>query len=424
MSRGAPSGAVSDTPVMVVGGGPAGAVTGLLLARRGWEVELVDRARFPRSKACGECLNPGGVALLAELGLMESVLATSPAVMDGWDLALPGKGSWRPPARGRFRGGDRALGVCRATFDAALLEEARAAGVRIREGVRVVKARPGSADEPAAVELVLPGGDRRWRTARVLVGADGLNSRIRSEVGLAGAATDPPKASLTWRIQGAGPSRHQGRLLLGPGSTVGLAPVSGPEATHWNATLVVVEEADRADLLRQGWSMMSAALQGIPGGWRREPRVVAGPWGSGRFRRPTEAAWTGRTLLVGDAAGYFDPLTGQGIYRALLSARLAADTIDRGLTGDTRRNSDVEALAPYGALVFSSLRTGRWLQRAVEGVVSRSPLRRLCLSGLRHLPRATSWLIHLTGDRAGSLLREPEPVWPLHPSRTIHEDHR
>ena len=424
MSWSPPPRKVSDTQVMVVGGGPAGAVTGLLLAQRGWQVELVDRARFPRNKACGECLNPGGVALLAELGLVESVLATSPAVLEGWDLALPGDGGWQPPARGRFRGGDRALGICRATFDAALLGEARAAGVRVREGVRVVKAHPGGPDKPAAVELVLPGGGRQRRTARVLVGADGLNSRIRSEVGLAGPVADPPKASLTWRIRGTGPSRHQGRLLLGRRSTVGLAPVAGPDATHWNATLVVVEEADRANLLRRGWSIMSAALQGIPGGWRREPRVVAGPWGSGHFHRPVQAARTGRTLLVGDAAGYFDPLTGQGIYRALLSARLAADTIDQGLTGDARMGSDVEGLAPYGPLIFSSLRAGRLLQRAVEGVVSRSPLRQLCLGGLRYLPRATSWLIHLTGDRAGSLLRVPEPVWPLHPSRTIHEDHR
>jgi len=406
-----------DAQVMIVGGGPAGAVTALLLARLGWEVELVDRARFPRSKACGECLNPGGVELLAELDLLEPVLATSPAVLEGWDLALPGNGRWQPPARGRFRGGHRGLGICRRTFDAALLQEARVAGVRVREGVRVVDVRPGAPDRAAAVELVQSGQTREWRRARVLIGADGLNSRVRTAVGLARPVVPPPKASLTWRIRGRGPTRAQGRLLLGPHFTVGLAPVPGPDQVHWNATLVVTGEADRQDLHRSGWPRMADALQGVPGGWTEEPAVVAGPWGSGSFHRPVSAAHRQRTLLVGDAAGYFDPLTGQGIYRALLGARLAAMTIDRGLTGGAMRRADVAALAPYGPRLVSSLRTGRWLQKTVEGVVSRSFFRQLCLGGLRYLPRASSWLIHLTGDRPPSLLPGHAPSGPLHPSQ-------
>ena len=101
--------------VVVVGGGPGGSVTALLLARLGLDVLLVDRARFPRPKACGDCLSAGATALLARLGLLDRVDGAGAVRLDGWTITSPGGNA----ATGRF-GPHSALALERRHLDAAL----------------------------------------------------------------------------------------------------------------------------------------------------------------------------------------------------------------------------------------------------------------------------------------------------------------
>lgn len=398
-----------DVPVLVVGGGPAGAVTALLLARAGWDVELVDRTRFPRGKACGECLSPGGVAALARIGLLRTILGTKPALLEGWEMGSPGS----TPAVGRFGRGDAALGIERSSFDHALLRQASREGVQVREGVRVVHVDPGTAERPATAHLRHVDGTEEVRAARLLVGADGLHSRVAADIGLTLPLGSPRKASLSWRIGGSGPSRHRGRLVLGDGLTVGLAPVGPSERARWNATLVVDPRLRPGVTPVRGWPLLlemldDAARTGRGDGWHHGPMLLEGPWGAGSFRRPTCSAASGRVLLVGDAAGYFDPLTGQGIYRALRSAELAASFVDRHLLRRSRsglRPADPPVLQAYARTLRRTLHPGRTLQTLVEAVVSRPRVRRPALAGLRRAPALTSALVRLTGDRPGTLLR-------------------
>jgi len=400
---GNPYGPEVDTPVLIVGGGPAGAVTALLLARSGWSVELVDRARFPRPKACGECVNPGAVHLLADLNLLEQVLANRPARLGGWDLVLP---EGARSARGRFRPPDLALGVERTTFDHALLAAARQAGVKVQEGVRAEAVRSGGPLEPARVELVDERGGRETRLARILIGADGLRSRVAVDVGARAHRPDPVKASLTWRIGGRGPTRDRGLLVLGDGMTAGLAPVAIGASEPWNATLVVADPDQRTRLSQEGWDLLLQLFREARVPWLDPPTRQAGPWGSGSFQRPARSASVGRTLLVGDAGGYFDPLTGQGIYRALQTGRMAASLVTAEfLQPDATRVrvGDVKILQRFDAMARRSLAPGRALQRGIEAVVSRSRPRRACLTILSHLPGVTSALIRLTGDRPRTL---------------------
>ena len=125
---------------MVVGAGPSGATTALLLARLGHDVVLVDRARFPRDKACGEGVMPPGVDALRRMGLYERVLATGARPLRGVTYLLPGARPRVsvpfpvPPGGGPAHG----LGVRRTTFDAVLVEAVRdEPRATVREGERV-----------------------------------------------------------------------------------------------------------------------------------------------------------------------------------------------------------------------------------------------------------------------------------------------
>lgn len=404
-----------DVPVLVVGGGPAGAATALLLARAGWCVELAERGRFPRGKACGECLNPAGVRLLERLGLLDSVATAGAVPMRGWDLAL----REAPPAAGRFARGDRALGIERSTLDRVLIEAARDAGVLVREGVRAIDAEAGSGDRPASARLRLPDGTEQRRACRLLVGADGLHSRVARAAGVAREVRRPRKASLSWHVEGRGPSRDRGRLVLGRGLTGGLAPVGRADGARWNATLVLTTGARAASgpPPELGWRTMLDLLLEAPGGsggWEDTPRVVEGPWGSGSFHRPVRGPATGRLMLAGDAAGYFDPLTGQGIYRALKSADLAAAAVHRHLCVEgqwTPAPDDPAASAKYARELRRTQAPGRWLQRSIEAVVARGGPRRVALGVLRRSPALTSALVRCAGDRPTTMLgRAPRRV--------------
>ncbi len=395
---GSDSGADLQRRILVVGGGPAGATTSLLLARNGWDVTLVDRSTFPRGKACGECLNPGGVALLAEFGLLDRVLEAGATPLTGWDLSTQ-KGS---PAQGYFAPEDRGLGIERRTFDHTLLEAAKEAGVEVREGVQVVKVGSGDGRTPARARIRLRRGAEVVEEARFVVGADGLGSRVASASGIHRPVRPPRRASLSWRIQGWGPPRDRGRLILGEGYTVGVAPVGPPSGSLWNATLVVAGEAARKELSARGWDRLQERMESARIPWNTPPEKIDGPWGSGSFHRPVSSATRNRVVLVGDAAGYFDPLTGQGIYRALKSAQLLAELLgpkSHVHPGRALSPVDLALLGLHGPRLDRAVRSGRRLQKTIDVVLSGRLSRRAALASLRAIPSVASGLIRLTGDR-------------------------
>jgi menaquinone-9 beta-reductase len=399
---------------LVVGGGPSGSVLAGLLARRGRDVLVVDRAPFPRAKACGECLNPGGVEALERLGLLEPVLATGPIGLEGWDLHTPAG----VRVRATFPANRRALGVRRSSFDHALLRTARERGARILEGVRIRSVDPGDGRRFARADGVGPDGGAVSIRADVLVGADGLRSVVARSAGTVRRRPRLRKASLTWRIRGSGPSRERGRLLLGGDWTVGLAPVppdgEGTGDPRWNATLVVDPVRFRTELSSDPWPLLVRGLRLMDLRWASGPAAVRGPWASGPFDWPSRAAVVGRTLLTGDAAGYYDPLTGQGLFRALRSAELSAEAIVSALQESGRGGAkspaplDERRLEHYDARLRSELGPGRMLQRLIEGVLSRPYLREPALRLLARHARAATSVIELTGDLRTSPRSPPE----------------
>lgn len=392
---------MSGPDVVVVGAGPAGSTTAGLLAERGWGVLVLERRSFPRPKACGECLNPGAVATLRRLGLLGEVLDRAPALLQGWDVRTVGGAR----ATGRF-GLEVGPGLAlpRSELDAVLVHAARHRGARVDEGVRVTEVEPAESGRgPRVVATGSDGTPRRYAPALV-VGADGLRSVVARAVGGIRRRPVLKKASLTFRVRGEGVPRGRGRLYLSDRATVGIAPVGGrgtvergsrPGADLWNVTVVTTSPTASEVLGGDAAEVLTRALARAAPDWEGDARLVGGPWGSGPFDWPSRPLPAPGVVLVGDAAGYFDPLTGQGIYRALRSAEMAADAIDRTL-GEAR----VSWARPsrYGSRVRRTFGPGRRLQRAVERVVSSPRLRELAVRRLAAAPATLDALIRVTGD--------------------------
>jgi len=308
----------SGYDAVVVGAGPAGSIAALVLARGGARVALADKAVFPRDKACGDLIGPRGVQVLADLGL------TVPDAGQGSDLLAVGPSGRRsrlPAFSGRSYPG-HGIVVPRVAFDHALREAALAAGaVGVRARITAVDKGP---DGP--VRAVLADGQRL--AGDVIIGADGALSTVarltgmldsaRALWGFAVRAYVPGEVPLPllvllesapWRI-------YPGYGWLFPGED-GQANVGigiGMGGTRHSAPLR--GDLDRfTELLRsRGDLRPNADIGPVVGGWLR----------MGGTGTPAAA---GNVLLVGDAAGLINPLQGEGIAPAMISARLAAEAV-------------------------------------------------------------------------------------------------
>lgn len=306
--------------VVVVGGGPAGAATAARLAARGRDVLVLDKRRFPREKACAEYFSPGAVDALERLGALDAVHAHA---------------STRPPgirlvsARESFLVSyDRpALGVARPLLDAALLAGARAAGARVLEGAQVLGALVE--DGRAAGVRARVDGEEVLARARLVVGADGLRSAVARSLALERPARWPRRLGLVARFGGVSALGDVAEMHVGPDSYCGLAPVGDGFVT---VALVVPLGGKRpgeptASYFQRRLAELPGVRARLRGGARVTPISGAAPLGC----RPRRAAGPG-FLLVGDAAGFLDPFTGEGVYRALRGAELAADAASRALS--------------------------------------------------------------------------------------------
>ncbi len=170
-----------EADVLVVGAGPAGAAVSILLARQGYRVLLVDRATFPRDKACAEYLSPACNQLLAQLGVLDAVLAASPQRLQGMRVTdHRGRSCW-----GRFvQHGQRLYGLAlpRLVLDHLLVQQACREGVELRTGLwvqqplldgqRVSGIHGLHTQRPVTVR------------ARLVIAADGLHSTLARRLGL------------------------------------------------------------------------------------------------------------------------------------------------------------------------------------------------------------------------------------------------
>jgi flavin-dependent dehydrogenase len=319
--------------VIVCGAGPAGSVAATVLARGGARVLLLDRAQFPRDKLCGDTMNPGAIAVLRRLGLTDG-FAASALPVDG--MIVTGERGVRVLAQ--YGPGVQGMAIVRKDLDAALVREARASGARVEERVLVRGPLLESEGDDARVRGVIlaarDGRDLRV-PAPIVIAADGRRSRLAMALGLARHPRRPRRWAIGAYFENVAGMTAFGEMHVRRGQYLGVAPV--PSGLT-NVCLVVpvpstsrgaersAGRRDRAGLDEPS-VLLRAAIDRDPDLRERfaDARMVAPPVVLGPLAVDAASAGAPGLLLAGDAAGFIDPMTGDGLRFAVRGGELAAE---------------------------------------------------------------------------------------------------
>ena len=379
---------------VVVGAGPGGSAVAILLAEHGHSVLVLDKAAFPRPKICGEYLSPEAARVLDRLGVLKAVDEAGAVPLSGMRITAPDgsvlEGSY--PREGRYRGyRDHALALRRLALDQLLLERVKALPVDVRErhrvedllveGDRVVGVRGTAADgQPFEIRSAL------------VVGADGRQSVVARRLGL----VEPHplrRLALVVYAQGISGIQGKGEIYVDPPDYAILNPV---ESGVVNLSLVVPLQhaapfAGRLD------TFFFARLKQLD---HLHPRLVEmralGPVAAlGPLAYRVGTPRHDGVLLVGDASGFYDPFTGEGIYRALRSAELAAEVAHRALG---RGDCAAGALLPFERARRAAFRDKERVTRLLQLVIGRRRLANFVAHRLARRPDLLALLMGVIGD--------------------------
>jgi flavin-dependent dehydrogenase len=355
----------------------------LVLARAGVRVTVLDRSVFPRDKLCGDSVNPGAMALLARHGLAEAVAGVG-LPMHGMLLTGPGV-----EVDGTYPHGAVGRSVLRRELDALLLQAAVAAGARFESDTRVHRPLM-TGDAVRGVVTATGHGGQRERAARVVIGADGRRSTLAFALGLSAHPPRPRRWALGAYFDGVGGCGSRGEMHIRRGHYIGVAPTPGGLTN----TCLVVPESRAREVARHAGRTLDRTLSEDPwigqrfnGARRATPITMLGP-----LAVDVASPGVDGLLLAGDAAGFVDPMTGDGLRFALRGGELAAEAALATLQGalDAHRQLAARRRAEFGG----KLRANRLLRRlvAVPNGVSVGAL------VARYVPTLMESLIAYAGD--------------------------
>jgi menaquinone-9 beta-reductase len=361
--------------VAIAGAGPAGASLAVLLGRAGLSVDVFDARRFPREKPCGEGIMPAGVAVLERLGLVDAVGGRR---VDGVryhgfgrtaesGFPLPTTPGAAPPvmlAQRRLRLDDALVVAARATPGVRIFEDAPVEGAALERG--------------RAVGLHVGGELHR---AGLVVGADGITSRVRRSLGLDGRARPRGRMGLRahFRLAAGRAAPDRLEIFLAAGHELYVAGLPDGE-------LLVAALADSDALEGHARSALARWIEAEP--VLRELLDGAEPLTEVAGRAPVtghaRAGFAPGAVLLGDAASATDPLTAGGISHALVTAERLAAHVQRALA----QGDGVDApLARFDRDRRRLLRAHAWLTSGLLALVRRPPLARATLAVMRAQPR-------------------------------------
>ncbi len=379
---------------LILGAGPAGSALAVHLARAGFDVALADQKAFPRPKPCGEFLSPQCRPYLAELGVEGSLLQLGARMVHGMTL---NQGARR--AQGSFRqlpdAPHSAAGYCvrREVLDLELMRAAVARPeVTWLERHRFVGLRRDRDGTVTGASLLAPDGQAMQVQARVTIGADGVRSRLARELGVQRPIAWLDRMALVTRF---GPVEPHARAEVHFVDGAYFAATTVDDGTfHLNLVM------DRADLRSEVASLdeiAAARLEQAPAlALRLKDAHRLEPWrGIGPLAHTTTRQAVPGAALVGDAAGYVDPLTGEGVYFALFGAQALA-----------RRLVEARACPGKSAAAMRAYEKDRrrevlprlWLARLIQRGMRQPWIVDGALRILARNPRFCDLLINLTGD--------------------------
>ncbi len=381
--------------VAVVGAGPAGAATAILLAEHGLDVVVLDRASLPRSRiVCGEYLSPEAGRLLDRLGVLKAIDAGGAVMLGGMRITAPdgttiagryrAVGGWRP-----YR--QHATSVARTTLDSVLVQRLRAVPVDLRERTRVVDV---IVDDDRVAGVRAEDGARQPLEvrARVVIAGDGRASVVAERLGCRHPHRLRRLALMTY-VSGVADCREVGEIFVDPPDYAILNPIA-PDRVNLGVVVPLEHAAPWSGRLHD---FLVARVRQLPhlagrlaGASRVEPIRALGPLAH-RVTTPR----VGGVLLVGDAAGFYDPFTGEGVFTALRSAELAVETTVRAL-----RSGDLSAggLAPYASARRAAFGGKERVTRMLQVVIGHRRLANLACRGLARHPALLDALLGILGD--------------------------
>lgn len=379
--------------VIVIGGGPAGSASALFLARSGHKVALLDQATFPRDKVCGEFISPAADAILENLGVLSAIEALSPVRLSGVAISSYEKTGFTveyPPLPGTTLP-MTSLSLPRFVLDRLLIEKVGQAGVVVKESHKVtdfvveegrVAGVRGRDDSKTAFEFFAP----------VVVDAGGRNgvslrrfdlkkkSMGFSKIALAAHwTTDQPlQKYCTMHIShpgytGIAPTgENQANVVL----VVDKTSLQGENDLHEFYVRTVLKNPLRRNLL--GQAQVSEKVRSVDSlGFSVRPPTVGG------------------LVLVGDASGFIDPFTGEGIYLSLRSAEIAGEVIDACFK---RKDFSKDALAVYERRRKKEFNKKFLLSKILQFLIYNPPLCNRVIQTLARNPDQAAMLVGVIGD--------------------------
>jgi flavin-dependent dehydrogenase len=383
--------------VAIAGAGPAGALAAAILARAGLRVSVFDRARFPRHKLCGDTLNPGALDVIRRHADVTSLMAASDAI-DG--MLLTGPGGVR--VRGTYGNGVTGRSITRRVLDQWLIERAAAAGATLHEAsaIRDVTIADGRVGGVTATGRT---GRALHHPARMVIAADGRRSAIAIGRGLSRQPPRPRRWAVGAYFRGVAGVTTLGEMHVRRGHYIGVAPVPGGLT---NACLVMPHPPSR---IRFGASDLGDFPLADPAGVLdrvlksdaelsarfASARAVAPPAVLGPMAVDTTAVGEPGLLLAGDAAGFIDPMTGDGLRFALLGAEMAAGVVKEVFDGTLPLERAHLELALRRRRAFQS----KWrFNRALRALVSSPSSVTAAAATAKVWPSLFSRMIRFAGD--------------------------